>query len=93
MPEDPRLTRFFKVVNLEKGLVLGAGGLLVGVPLLLAAINQWRLSDFGQLSYAYTMRWAIPGVTLTMLGFQTVLNSFFGSILTMRRRSDAASNP
>jgi hypothetical protein len=32
------------------------------------------------------MRWVIPGVTLTALGFQTVLSSFFFSILGLRRR-------
>lgn len=86
MPEDPRLNRFFRAVNLEKGLLLGAGSLLVGVGLLLAAINQWRLADFGQLDYRQTMRWVIPGATLTALGVQTILSSFFVSILGMRRR-------
>jgi hypothetical protein len=32
------------------------------------------------------MRWVIPGVTLTTLGFQTVLSGFFLSILGLRRR-------
>jgi hypothetical protein len=32
------------------------------------------------------MRLAIPGATLTALGLQTVLGSFFGSILGLRRR-------
>jgi hypothetical protein len=41
---------------------------------------------FGHLDYAKTMRLVIPGVTLTALGFQTVLASFFISILGMRRR-------
>jgi hypothetical protein len=85
LPEDPRLTRFASIANLEKGLLIGVASLVVGGVLLLEAINQWRLSDFGRLEYAQTMRWVIPGVTLTVLGVQTVLNSFFGSILGMRR--------
>jgi hypothetical protein len=32
------------------------------------------------------MRWVVPGVTLTALGFQTVLSSFFCSMLGMRRK-------
>ena len=32
------------------------------------------------------MRLVVPGVTLTALGFQTVLSSFFISVLAMRRR-------
>jgi hypothetical protein len=60
--------------------------LLIGLALLLAAINQWRSADFGRLDYARTMRLVVPGVTLTALRFQIVLSSFFVSILGMRRR-------
>ena len=35
------------------------------------------------------MRWVVPGVTATALGFETVLSSFFVSILRLRRRSRA----
>lgn len=86
MPEDPGLTRFFELVNLEKGLIVSSAVLLVGLALLLAAVNQWRVAGFGPLDYARTMRLVIPGATLTALGFQTILSSFFISILGMRRR-------
>ena len=86
MPEDRRMRRFYEIVNLEKGLVVGVGALLLGVTLLLAAVNQWRLQDFGPLDYSHTMRFVIPGVTLTALGFQTILSGFFISILGMRRK-------
>jgi glycosyltransferase involved in cell wall biosynthesis len=86
MPEDPQLARFFKIVNLERGLILSTATILVGIILLAAAINQWRLASFGTLDYAQTMRLVVPGVTLTALGFQTILSSFFVSILGMRRR-------
>lgn len=86
MPEDPFMTRFYEVINLERGLIIAAGSLLIGSMLLLAAVNQWRLAEFGRLDYAETMRLVVPGVTLTALGFQTVFSSFFVSILGMRRR-------
>jgi glycosyltransferase involved in cell wall biosynthesis len=86
MPEDPALARFFSLVTLERGLLVGAGALLLGVALLLAAVDQWRVAGFGALDYARTMRLVIPGTTLTALGFQTVLASFFLSILRLRRR-------
>jgi glycosyltransferase involved in cell wall biosynthesis len=86
MPEDDRLKRFFKLISLETGLILGTAALILGVILLLAAVDQWRSTDFGRLDYSYTMRWVIPGATLTALGFQTVLSSFLISILGMRRR-------
>jgi len=31
------------------------------------------------------MRYVVPGVTLTALGFQTILSSFFIGIMRMRR--------
>jgi glycosyltransferase involved in cell wall biosynthesis len=86
MPEDPRLTRFFKIMYLERGLLLSGMGLLLGLGLLVAAIHQWKQTGFGQLDYAKTMRLVVPGSTLTALSFQTILSSFFVSILGMRRR-------
>jgi hypothetical protein len=86
LPRDPRINRFFDIFNLERGLLLGVAMLLVGLSLLLGSINQWRLIDFGALDYAHTMRWVIPGVTSTVMGFETILNSFFASILGMRRK-------
>ena len=86
LPEDPRLDRVFTVLTLEKGLLAGAIALVVGLVLLGGAVNQWRVADFGSLDYGHTMRWVIPGATLTAIGFQTILSSFFISILGMRRK-------
>lgn len=86
IPEDRRLTRFFEVINLERGLIISGVTLVFGIALLAAAVNQWRLTGFGNLDYAETMRLVVPGVTLTALGFQTTLSSFFVSILGLRRR-------
>jgi glycosyltransferase involved in cell wall biosynthesis len=86
LPPDARLLRLFTHVNLEKGLLAGAGAMMIGLALLAAAANQWRLAGFGRLEYSHTMRWVIPGVTLTTLGFQTILSSFFMSVLGMKRR-------
>ena len=86
LPKDPRIDRFFKVIYLERGLAIGALAFLAGLVLLGAAVWQWKSAHFGRLDYAVTMRWVIPGATLTALGFQTVLSSFFVSILGMKRR-------
>jgi glycosyltransferase involved in cell wall biosynthesis len=86
MPEDPRMMRLFNVVTLEKGLIGGVIALVVGLLLLLGAVNQWRMRGFGPLDYAVTMRWVVPGVTLTALAFQTIFSSFFISILGLKRR-------
>jgi glycosyltransferase involved in cell wall biosynthesis len=86
IPADATFDRFFSIVNLERGLLLGGASLLAGLVLLGAALNEWRVHDFGTLVYSHTMRWVIPGSTLTALGFQTILSSFFVSILGLRRR-------
>jgi glycosyltransferase involved in cell wall biosynthesis len=86
MPADRHYTRFYQLVNLERGLAIAGLALLLGIALLLAAVNQWRLAGFGRLDYAQTMRLVVPGTTLTALGFQTVVSSFFASILGMKRR-------
>jgi glycosyltransferase involved in cell wall biosynthesis len=86
LPGDPRMERFFELVNLERGLVVSGVAMIAGVTLLLLAFNQWRSAHFGNLDYAHTMRFVVPGATLTALGFQTLLSSFFVSILGMNRR-------
>jgi glycosyltransferase involved in cell wall biosynthesis len=86
MPEDQRVTQFFNIINLERGLSIALVALVIGFALLLSAVDQWRLANFGSLDYAHTMRLVVPGVTLTALGFQTILSSFFASILGMHRR-------
>jgi len=85
LPEDASLKRFFELIYLERGLLAGGGALLVGLVLLAEAVAQWLAVDFGHLDYARTMRWVVPGVTLTALGFQTILSSFFVSILGMKK--------
>jgi hypothetical protein len=86
LPLDRRMTRAFELVDLERGLLAGVGTMLPGLALLIWAVVFWFRRGLGPLDYSVTMRWVIPGVTLTALGFQTVLSSFFLSILGMRRR-------
>jgi glycosyltransferase involved in cell wall biosynthesis len=85
LPPDPKVNRFFEVFTLEKGLMLGAAATLIGLVVLLIAVNVWRQNHFGPLNYAETMRLVIPGVTLVALGMQSILGSFMISILGMRR--------
>jgi glycosyltransferase involved in cell wall biosynthesis len=86
MPPDSRLNRFFDYINLERGLLLSVLSLLSGTALLAITVIQWWMAGFGRMDYAQTMRLVIPGATLTALGFQTMLASFFVSILGMRRK-------
>ena len=86
LPEDPRLTRLYGVLNLERGILAGVAAAVVGLGFLAIAVATWYEAGFGPLDYARTMRMVIPGVTLTALGAQTVLSSFFFSIIGLARR-------
>jgi glycosyltransferase involved in cell wall biosynthesis len=86
MPEDKRFMRFFEVIDLERGLLIAGAALVIGIGLLAGAVDQWFSAGFGPLDYSRTMRWVIPGSTLTALGVQTLFSSFFVSILGMGRR-------
>ena len=85
-PPDSRLDRFYEWATLERGLIVGAGALFVGLLLIGLTFSQWQANDYGPLNYPLTLRWVIPGVTLAALGFQTILSGFFVSILGMGRR-------
>lgn len=87
LPADRWHRRFASLFSLEKGLVIMGGASLLGVGLLLAAVNEWRLNEFGRLDYAKTMRLVIPGATSIAVGIQIGFASFFISLLGMRRRS------
>jgi glycosyltransferase involved in cell wall biosynthesis len=82
--EDPVWHRFFALINLERGLLLGGVALLGGLTLLGLSVSQWWNADFGHLNYSHTMKLVIPGATLTALAVQTIFSSFFVSILGMR---------
>ncbi len=77
---------FFRLINLERGVVLGLLACVAGAVLMAMTFATWGNADFGRLDYPKTMRFAIPGSSLLAIGFQTILSSFFVSILGMQRR-------
>ena len=86
LPRDAAFDRFFKLATLGRGLTVSLLTMAVGFMLLLTAVWQWRSVGYGPLDYAHTMRIVLPGSTLTALGFQTFLASWFTSILGLARR-------
>jgi len=85
LPEDPRLNKLFEYVKLETGLSVGFALLIAGLALSIFAFSSWRATLYGPLDPEPTLRLVIPSVTLIMLGLQTVLSSFFLSILGLKR--------
>jgi glycosyltransferase involved in cell wall biosynthesis len=86
LPEDPRLTRMFRYITLEVGLILGILLILAGAGAWILGLEYWRIREFGPLDPEKTLRIVIPGVVCFTLGFQVVLSSFFLSVLGMSRR-------
>lgn len=86
LPEDPRLSRAFRYVTLETGLVAGILLILAGAAAWGLGLEFWRIRAFGPLDPEETLRVVIPGVVCFTLGFQIVLSSFFLSVLGMSRR-------
>ena len=86
IPTTERWQRLFRWINLEGGLIVGLITLLGGLALLAWAVNLWRETGFGSLDYSRTMRFVIPGATLTAIGFQAILASFFISVLGLNRK-------
>jgi glycosyltransferase involved in cell wall biosynthesis len=87
LPDDPKLTRVFKVFTLEKGILLGLAILLAGIILLVHALWIWRRTGYGNLSPEDNLRRLIPAVTLVVIGVQTIFSSFFMSALGLKTKS------
>jgi glycosyltransferase involved in cell wall biosynthesis len=87
-PPPPGYFGFFKIMNLERGLICGLAATLAGAALLVVAFNMWRITGYGHMDYPKTLRWVVPGTTLLALGFQSILSSFFVSILGMQKRQN-----
>jgi len=86
LPEDPRLSKVFRWVTLEVGLIVGAVGVLIGLAGSVRALGFWGEHAFGQLDPSHTLRTVIPAVTCLTLGCQIVFSSFFLSVLGLRRK-------
>ncbi len=86
LPASAGIERAFKVVTLERGLVLGFLVLLVGLGFAVYSIVNWGSRDFGALVTRDAIRVVVPGATALVLGFQLILSSFLLSILGLARR-------
>ncbi len=86
MPPSPGMQKAFKILNLERGLIIGLLLLIVGIGLAIYGFIHWSSSDFGALDARDAVRLAVPAATLSVLGFETIMGSFFLSVLGLSRR-------
>jgi glycosyltransferase involved in cell wall biosynthesis len=88
LPEDPRLPVLFRYVTLETGLVVGLAMIVVGLGTGAVAVRMWTEAGFGSLAdrSETTLRYVIVSSTALALGSETIVASFFLSVLGLRRR-------
>jgi len=86
LPKDERMENLFKYITLEVGLIIGVLLIIAGLGGTASAIFGWQKTQFGPLVPADTLRTVIPSFVLLALGCQTVLSSFFMSVLGLKRR-------
>jgi glycosyltransferase involved in cell wall biosynthesis len=85
LPANTFSTKLFDKINLERGLI--AGGLMIagGIGTIVWLTYEWSSHNMGPLEPSVTMRYAIWGFVLLLMGVQTVFGSFFLSMLDMAR--------
>jgi glycosyltransferase involved in cell wall biosynthesis len=87
MPEDPRLTRLYRYVTLETGILAAIALVIVGLVAAAAAVGIWGEQGFGPIAdISFTLRAVIVSSLAMTLGVQTFFASFFLSVLGLGRR-------
>lgn len=78
--DNQLLKRFYKVFKLEFGLLLGGSSIIIGVILISFLIIEWVASNFLPLQKP---EWVTVGMTLVMVGCNTVFTSLLISAMSM----------
>lgn len=85
LPKSNKYDKLFKLINLEKGLIVGAILVIIGIILSFSAYFDWQAINFGDIENTSTLRSVIPAITLMLLGVQVILFSLFFSILGLKK--------
>jgi hypothetical protein len=86
LPGDPRLTRAFRTLTLERGLLLGTTLLLIGVGVASYSAYTWSRSGVGPMNPFVLVRLVAAALVSITLGVEIIFSSFFLSILSLARR-------
>ncbi len=86
LPEDPRLTRAFRVFNLEIGLLAGAALLVTGISVAGYSFYLWNRTGFGPMNPVVLVRLVAAVIVSATLGIEIIFASFFLSIMGVGRK-------
>jgi glycosyltransferase involved in cell wall biosynthesis len=81
---DPLFDRLRQAIPLERGLILGAILLVLGLTIFGVALAEWFNVGFGALTRGNAIRLVIASSTTLMLGAQILYGSFFLYLLDYR---------
>lgn len=85
LPKSKKYDTFFKIINLEKGLLVGAFFVIAGLGLSFYGLKIWSNQNYGTMELRHTLRIIIPAITTIVIGIQIILFSFFFSILGLKK--------
>ncbi len=86
LPEKVSLNKAFKIFTLEAGLLIGLFIFFAGLCGTFYSLYIWDQSHYGQLDYPKILRIVIPSVVAIIIGAQTMLSSFFLSVLGVNKK-------
>ena len=86
LPEDPRLNKLFRYLNLESGLAAGILLQGIGGACAVYSVLLWNGHGFGAMDPTSLIRVVACALAFVVLGVETSLASFFFSILGMARK-------
>jgi hypothetical protein len=84
VPADSESNRRFDSPSLERGLIFGALLVLLGLGLNSWQAYYWYNCTLAPVEFEATLRWVLWGGLTMVLGAQTILGSFFLSMLCMK---------
>jgi hypothetical protein len=82
--QEPRLTRWSKVLRLEVCAAAGLGLITLGAVGTILALSAWGASGFGEQDGRAAIRVVLPSSTAIATGILIVFSGFLGSLLTLR---------
>jgi hypothetical protein len=90
---SPQLEKWIDRVTVERGLMLGAVSVLVGIAAFVGALASWGAEGFGDLDPVSTMRLPILGMVFVVGGVQLAVTAFAVSLTGAAREEPTPAVP
>lgn len=81
--ENKKLEKAFRFISLDKASLLGILSIILGFIIYIFILKRWIETDFGAMN---EIKNGIIGLTLIVLGVQTISSAFMLSIISIKER-------